>query len=186
MHAQLDEIVREFESASARLQRLRRELASEAWGRRPASGSWSPGECVAHLNLTSAAFLPLLREGLDQARRRGRAPGARYRRDLFGWLLWRALSSPGRFKSKTAAPFVPSGHQSADQLVTEFDRLQVAQVGFAREAEGLPIDRVKIVSPFDARVRYNVFSALSILPRHQHRHLWQAERAGRSRPGSHV
>jgi hypothetical protein len=48
------------------------------------------------------------------------------------------------------------------------------------EAEGLPLHRVKIVSPFNARVRYNLFSALSILPRHQHRHLWQAELAGRS------
>jgi hypothetical protein len=34
---------------------------------------------------------------------------------------------------------------------------------------------VKIGSPFNTRVKYNVFSALSVLPRHQHRHLWQAE-----------
>jgi len=28
-------------------------------------------------------------------------------------------------------------------------------------------------------VRYNVFAALSIMARHQHRHLWQAEQAAR-------
>ena len=48
-------------------------------------------------------------------------------------------------------------------------------LALAREADGLPIDRVKIASPFNTRLRYNVFSAFSILPRHQHRHLWQAE-----------
>jgi hypothetical protein len=31
------------------------------------------------------------------------------------------------------------------------------------------------VSPFAPGVRYNLYSTLSILPRHQERHLWQAE-----------
>jgi hypothetical protein len=49
-----------------------------------------------------------------------------------------------------------------------------------RAADGLPIDAVKITSPVDARARYNVFAALSIMARHQHRHLWQAEQAARA------
>jgi hypothetical protein len=36
---------------------------------------------------------------------------------------------------------------------------------------------VRITSPFNERVRYNVYSALTILAVHQHRHLWQAEQA---------
>ena len=59
--------------------------------------------------------------------------------------------------------------------MTEFERLQTEQLALAREADGLPIHRVKIASPFNTRFYYNLFSALSILPRHQHRHLWQAE-----------
>jgi hypothetical protein len=59
--------------------------------------------------------------------------------------------------------------------VSEFERLQREQLVLAREADSLAIDRVKIASPFNPRFRYNLFSALSILPRHQHRHLWQAE-----------
>jgi len=176
---QLDEIVGEFESASERLRQLRRRLAPEAWTRRPVPEKWSPGECVAHLNLTSAAFVPLLLQGLDEARRFGHGSGARYRRDIVGWLIWRAVSAPGRFKANTTSPFVPSGDRSADDLVAEFDRLQAAQIALTREADGLPIDRVTIVSPFNMRIRYNIFSALSILPRHQHRHLWQAEHTSR-------
>jgi len=45
-----------------------------------------------------------------------------------------------------------------------------------READGLPVDRIRIASPFDARLKYSLYAALTILPRHQHRHLWQAER----------
>ena len=107
------------------------------------------------------------------------APQASYRRDLVGWLLWRTLSTPGRFKAKTIPAFVPSSERPAADVIAEFQRLQAEQVALTREADGLPIDRVKMASPFNARIRYNIFSALSILPRHQHRHLWQAEQAGR-------
>ena len=124
-------------------------------------------------------MLPLLRPGLEDARRLQRSAGGRYRRDVIGWLLWRTISSPGRFKTKTIPAFVPSGDRPAEELVREFERLQAEQIAVARAADGLPIDRVKMTSPFDARVRYNIFSGLSILARHQHRHLWQAEQAGR-------
>jgi hypothetical protein len=179
VHPQLEQIVAEFESASVRLRDLRRKLDPAAWNRRPAPETWSPAECVAHLNLTAIAMLPLLRQGLENARRLQRTAGARYRRDLMGWLLWRTTSAPGRFKSKTTPAFVPSSDRPIEEIMAEFDRLQRDQIAVTRGGEGLPIDRVKIVSPFSASVRYNVFSALSILSRHQHRHLWQAEQAGR-------
>jgi hypothetical protein len=179
VHPQLDEIVRELESASDRLRALHRRLTPAMWNRRPEPERWSPSECVAHLNLTSIAMLPLLRQGLEDARRLRRPSGDRYRRDVMGWLLWRAISSPGRFKTKTIPAFVPSSDRPAEAITAEFDRLQAEQIAVTRDADGLPIDRVKILSPFNASVRYSVFSALSILPRHQHRHLWQAEQASR-------
>jgi hypothetical protein len=49
-----------------------------------------------------------------------------------------------------------------------------------RQADGLPIQAIKITSPVDVRARYNVFATLSIMARHQHRHLWQAEQAARA------
>jgi hypothetical protein len=36
---------------------------------------------------------------------------------------------------------------------------------------------VRVRSPFTDRVTYDVYSALLLLPRHQHRHLQQAELA---------
>ena len=34
---------------------------------------------------------------------------------------------------------------------------------------------VKITSPFNPRLRYNLYACLTILPPHQERHIWQAE-----------
>jgi hypothetical protein len=78
---------------------------------------------------------------------------------------------------KTTAAFVPAGHDAPGQLLSEFDRLQTEQIARVRDADGLAIDRIRVTSPFDARVKYNLYACLTILPRHQHRHLWQAEQA---------
>ncbi len=181
MYLQLHAIAADLRAAHRRLHALRYAAPPEIWTRRPGPDRWSAAECVAHLNLTSEAFLPLLHGGLDQARRLGRT-SARYRRDLAGWLIWRMVTPAGQFKTKTAAPFVPAAHERPDVLVAEFDRLQAALLSCVRDAEGLPIDRVKIVSPFNARAKYNVYAAMTILPRHQHRHLLQAEQAIASAP----
>jgi hypothetical protein len=42
-------------------------------------------------------------------------------------------------------------------------------------AQGLAIDRVKIRSVFDRRIRYSVWSSFCANASHQRRHLWQAE-----------
>ena len=157
-------------------------MPHERWAERPAADRWSIAECVAHLNLTSAAYAPLLRAGLDEARRSGLKAPRRYRRDPAGWLLWKSMGPPVKRRFTTTAPFVPRGERPPAELVAEFERLQAEQLTLTRDAEGQPIDRVKIASPFNVRLRYNLFSALSILPRHQHRHLWQAEQNVRGGP----
>lgn len=180
MHPQLQELAGQFTAARERLHRLSATLAPEDWARRPAPDSWSPAECVAHLNLTSRAFIPQLRDAIREAKGLGLPAPSRYRLGVIGWLL-RRMTGPGQgMKVKTAAKFVPGADTSPAELVAEFDRLQEEQMELVRGAEGVPLHRIRVTSPFDARVKYNAFAALSILPGHQHRHLQQAERAAAS------
>lgn len=177
MNPQLQALAGEFEQAQGRLYRLSAALPDELWLRRPAPERWSASECVAHLNLTGRAFIPVLRTGLEEARSLGASAPGSYRRDPLGWLLWSGSGPPARLRSRTPAAFVPSSVGAPAELITTFDRLQAEQLACVREADDLPIQKVKIASPFDSRVRYNLYSALGILARHQHRHLWQAEQA---------
>ena len=138
---------------------------------------WSAAECVAHLNLSSEAMLPLLRAGLEEAGDGLRRAAPRYHRDLVGWLIWKVMSPSGGLRTRTLPAFVPAVAKPLEALITDFERLQSEVISCVRAAEGLAIDHIKLVSPFDARLRYNLFAALTIVPRHQHRHLLQAERA---------
>ena len=87
-----------------------------------------------------------------------------------------SAAPPVRFRVRTTAQFVPTAAEPLSSLLATFDRLQAEQLECLRQADGRPIHRVKITSPFDPRLRYNLYACLTILPPHQERHIWQAER----------
>jgi uncharacterized protein with von Willebrand factor type A (vWA) domain len=58
-----------------------------------------------------------------------------------------------------------------------FTRLQAEIIACGHAADGLPIVHVTLRSPFIARVKYNLYAALTLVSRHQQRHALQAERA---------
>lgn len=175
MHPQLQAIVDELAEADRRLLALVATVPSERWPERAVPNHWSVAECVAHLSLTSQAFLPRLRAALEEGRSLGLPAPEAYKHDVVGGFLWRNMGPPVRVKVRAPVGFVPGATAPAGELVAEFQRLQAEAVACLAEADGLPLSRLRVSSAFAERVRYSVYSALCILPRHQHRHLWQAE-----------
>jgi len=179
---QLAALIASLEDAQARLRRLSDDTPEKAWNNRPGPERWSAADCVEHLNMTSRAYIPLLRDAIVEARQLNR-PTSHYRRDPVGWFL-SMMIGPMRHIGKlkigkitTTADFVPKGGQSPPQLLSEFVRLQSELMTIIRSADALPLDRVKIVSPFGGRMQYNAYSALVVVARHQHRHIDQAREA---------
>jgi hypothetical protein len=185
MQEQLAAVIESLESAQARLRRLSDNVSEDKLSKRPGPNRWSAVDCVEHLNLTSRAYLPLLRDASALAREIRRVPEKHYRRDPLGWfmsMMIGPLHHLGKFKVvriKTTPPFVPKGGQSSSQLLSEFVRLHADLVTLIRSADGLPLDDVDIISPFGGRMKYNAYSALVIVARHEHRHIEQAEDAAR-------
>jgi hypothetical protein len=181
MQAQLERIVSELDHAQARLDRLADAVPEDRWGKRSDPLRWSVAECVAHLNLTSEAYVPRIRKAIEQARKIAPAGNRKYRRDPVGWFFGAMvgpLPSIGGFRIgrvKTTPAFVPSGDHSKQLLLAEFWRMQIELTKMVNECDGMAIDRVRIVSPFGEKVRYNCYSALVLLPRHQERHIQQGE-----------
>jgi hypothetical protein len=176
---QLDDIVAQFERAQQRLHGVVAAVPDERWSRRADPARWSVAECVAHLNLTGQTYIPLLQGALAEARAVGGDPPRRYRMDPMGWLVSRFVGpvprGRGWARARTIPAFVPSGDLPRATVLAEFDRLQAEQIALARAADGLPLGRVRITSPFNAKARYNAYAAFVILPRHQERHINQAE-----------
>ena len=178
---QLERIEQELEAARGRAHAIAAPLAEEDWGRRPAPGQWSVAECLIHLNLTSEAFLPLIRAAISSGRERHLVGVGPFRRDPVGWFVYRMTEPPVRFPIKTTAAFVPGGAEPKARVLETFDALQAQLVGCVRTADGLDLRRLRIRSPFAARLRYNLYSCLTIIPAHQRQHLAQAEEAWRAK-----
>lgn len=191
LQPQLERIAGELADAGRRAHEVAEPLGADVWGARPSPGEWSVAECLVHLNLTSRAFLPLVREAIGTGRDRGLVSSGPYRRDVVGRLLHWLTNPPVRLRIKTTAPFVPAAVEPRDRVLADFDSLQEQLISCVRDADGLDLGRLRIVSPFSSRVRYNLYSCLTIIAAHQRQHLAQAEAvirslraADASRPGS--
>lgn len=179
---QLKEVTLVLGEVAARVKAMEKELTQNAWLRKPGLGGWSAIECIEHLNLTAERLLPRLEAGLQQAEPRNERTKAKgLRLDFVGWMLYKSLGSSGKLlRSKTAQSFVPN---QEIQISTTLDRFYAQQrrlTDIAAKGESLRIDRVKITSPFNDRVKYNLYSALHIAAVHEHRHLDQADRAAKA------
>ena len=171
------ELEAELNEATERARALVRDTDGRLFTVRPNLSSWSPAECIAHLSISTEQFLPLLEAAIEKARKSGWIARRAPRMDLFGAVLRWFLEPPVRRKVKTTAPFVPRAVRAKAEALGEFLNLQGKLLDLIRAARDLDLRRMKLVSPFDRRVRYNVYSAFRIVIAHQRRHLWQAEQA---------
>jgi hypothetical protein len=176
---QLADIVEQLDAATRQALAIVNGLSAEQLTQRPAPDSWSVAECFAHLNITSTEYLPIISEALERAPRETSAT-SKFKMDLMGRLLKWSVEPPYKIKTKTTGQFEPVEIGSPDQLVRAFSDLQEQLKSKIHQAKGVAIDKVKITSPFNNRLKYNLFSALQILAAHERRHLWQAEQVSKA------
>lgn len=175
LQPQLAEIRKEFEEATEQARVFVKDVAAAQWAKRPARGGWSIAECFIHLNLTSRAFLPLLREAIRSGRAQKLESEGPFRLDLTGRLLCWVIEPPYRMRVKTSEPFEPRAVEPAEKVMAEFDALQRELTHCVWEANGLALNQLKVQSPFAKKVKYSLYSTFCIIPAHERRHLWQAE-----------
>jgi hypothetical protein len=180
MKRQLSAVLRDLENAGTRVEKLAERIPDAVWTQRNDSSRWSVSECLAHLNLTSEAFIPRIRKAIEEARQLPAATGE-YKRDFLGALfggMVGPLKRIGRFRLvrvKTTPDFVPGSQEPKNVSIAEFRRLQGILADLVRESDGRAIDQVRITSPFGEKIQYNCYSAFVMIPRHQMRHIEQAE-----------
>ena len=167
----------ELDAASRRARALVDGTEGRLFTVRPNPTSWSAAECLSHLSISTEMFLPPLRQAIDAARAKDLRGGGEPKMDMLGRVLRWFLEPPMRSRVKTTAPFVPRSVRAKSEALAEFTGFQTKLKALLNEVRELDTRKMRIVSPFDKRIRYNVYSAFLIITAHQRRHLWQAEQA---------
>ena len=173
----LEEVETELDEATKRAWELVRSTEPRLFTVRPHPGSWSAAECLAHLSISTEMFLPVLRKSIDDGKAKGLKSKRKPAMDVVGRVMRWFLEPPIRSRVKTTAPLVPKSVRAKAEAFGEFSSLQSKLIDLLHEAEGLDVRKIKLISPFDKRVKYNIYSAFRIAVAHQRRHLWQAEKA---------
>ena len=173
----LEEVESELSEATSRAWQLVRSTDGRLFTVRPTPRDWSAAECLAHLSLSTEQFLPVLQKAIEDARTKGWTSTKKPAMDVVGRALRWFLEPPIRKRVKTAGRFVPRSARAKAEAFGEFAALQSKLVDTLHSADGLDLRKIKVTSPFDRRVKYNVYSAFRIIAAHQRRHLWQAEKA---------
>ncbi len=171
-----ERIETELNQATLRARTLVDSIPARLFTVRPSPSQWSAAECIAHLSISTEMFIPLLRNAIETARLRGAAEGEPTM-DILGRILRWFLEPPVRAKTKTVPAAVPKSTRAKGEALGEFTSQQNQLLELLHASRNLPIGKVKLISPFDTRIKYNVYSAFLIIAAHQRRHLWQAEQA---------
>ena len=168
---QLAELRKQFEARSERAQQLVRGLSEQHLTQQPPDGGWSILHCIEHLALTNKLYKPIFEDAFTRAKH-GSEP---YRKDFKGRLLAWILEPPYRMKVKTRKDLDPLTFGDSKAVVKEFLATQQMIFGWLDRANSISLNDVFVASPFNEKMRYNLFSVFHILAAHERRHLWQAE-----------
>ncbi len=171
---QARELRAEVDAVSRQARELTAALDASALMEKPAGGGWSVAENLQHLILTASAMLPLAESAIAELERGGKKAHGPAGLGFIGWLLVRSLDPPSRIKTRTAKPFEPAVIPDPSTLLEQFQEANTKLGDLIARASGLATTRVRVASPFNARVNYNLYAALRIVVAHERRHLLQA------------
>lgn len=185
---QLDGYIAVFEEARARLHAVADPLSDDAFLAKPSAKGWSVGECIVHLNVMAAGYLPALQEAVaDPAAPRADGP-FRYGPVSRLFIAAQRPTGPRIPTAPAMAPPAPDGLRATvdrDRAIRGLDASTDGYVAVCHAADGMDLRRVRLRSPF-LPIWFSLGAYLDALGQHALRHTVQAERvaAGLGRAGA--
>ena len=145
-------------------------------------GGWSIAQCLDHLGIMNMVYGTAIRDGIENARRRGstrRGPakpgylGSKFVRSMEPPVT-RRLRAPRKGKPAPAKErqMILDGYRSGHDLV----RRLIA------DAATIDVNHGRFKNPFVPLLRFSIATGLFVIAAHDRRHLWQAEQVTRA-PG---
>lgn len=169
-----------FRAGRDRVHALADGLSEAQVNWKPTHREWSVAECVAHLNILGAAYVPAMQAAVEAAPLRPAVP-RRLRVGLLGGLFVRAVR-PGARPVKTVASMRPpaagalASRLDAAALLRAFDRDTDVYLALCAAAGDVDAGRVRVASPFLRALRLPLAAFLEGLGQHVLRHAGQMER----------
>ncbi len=142
---------------------------------KPAQNVWSIGECISHLITTNELYFNKMNESV---RNRGaeNAQEIKYYQSFWGKILAKAVDPEKVKKVKTFNVFMPSQSSISKSITGDYRLLTNQLIELVKTMNGINLRKIRISSPVSKLIILNLGDPLIIIPKHDERHLNQAEK----------
>src|SRR5688500_12611967 len=168
--------LQELEVVRRRARETMAGLRPEQWSWKTARERWSAGEVLAHVNQTNRMYITALDNAIRKGKERRTFSRGPYRHGRLGEFILREIEPPPRRKFRAPRVFVPPVGDVGPSALQEYEELFTRVGELLREANGLDLGKVLVVSPASRFVRISLGQAFRLLGAHARRHLWQIQR----------
>jgi len=141
---------------------------------RPALGSWSMAQCVAHIVLTDEIYIPVLEKCVVDARGKGLVGCGPFRHGRLGSWFVRSMDAPAKKRFKNPKQISPPEEQTLAAGLASFNVMHDRVLQLVQSANGVNLARAKFRSPFLKLLKLSLGQGIAVMLAHARRHLWQA------------
>jgi len=136
--------------------------------------SWSVGECLSHLinsnNLYLNNFQSILNSYPSEIERE-----FPYKQSFFGKMITKAVDPVNVKKSKTFKVFFPDSSNINKSIIDDYVKSSETLIALAEKMRHIDLKKIKLSSTVNFLIRLNLGDPLIIIPKHDKRHLNQAD-----------
>ena len=137
--------------------------------------SWSVGECLSHLVNSNSLYLDKI-ENILNSFPTGSEKDFTYKQSFMGKLISEGVDPANLKKAKTFKVFFPDKSAVQNKIIDEYVKSSEKLIELAGKMEHLDLEKIKLSSPVNIMIRLNLGDPLIIIPKHDKRHLNQAEK----------
>lgn len=176
METRLEHAIHMIREVGNRVEQEFGSLSQNRLNWKPDADSWSIAECLDHLVVTNNQYFPIFDDVLE-----GRLKNSVWKK-IPGWpklgskLVLGSVDPDQPRKMKTFKVFEPSASSYDSGIIKRFADQQHNLADRMAELDTVNLDKTIIASPANKMITYSLADAVSIIWKHEVRHLNQALR----------
>jgi len=137
--------------------------------------SWSIGECLSHLVNSNKLYLNKFNSILN-SQKIDEQKDFPYKQTLLGTMITNGVDPANVKKTKTFKVFFPKESNIEQNIIDDYIKKSKELISLTERMKHIDLKKIKFSSPANILIRLNLGDPIIFIPKHDERHLNQAER----------
>jgi len=139
------------------------------------TNSWSIGECLSHLVNSNKLYLNKF-NSIINSKPTGEQKEFPFKQTILGTMITNGVDPVNVKKTKTFKVFFPSVSNLEQSIINDYINISKELTALADKMRQIDLKKIKFSSPVNFLIRLNLGDPLIFIPKHDARHLNQAEK----------